>query len=79
MAKKKKLTKTDKKVLTKIFDGDMLLKIDKATNSVTIITPLARIRKKGCKKITLVDPKSGPEATEEEEPAELVKKKHEAA
>ena len=50
-----------------------------ATNSVTIITPLARIRKKGCKKITLVDPKSGPEATEEEKSAELVKKEHEAA
>lgn len=73
MAKKKKLTKTDRKSLEKIFDGDMLLKIHKATNTVTIITPLARIRKKGCKKITLVDPTSGPEATEEEESAELGK------
>jgi len=55
MVKKKKLTKADKKVLEKLFGGDqnMVIKIDKKENQVTIITPLVRIRKRGCKSIVL--------------------------
>lgn len=55
MTKKKKLTKGDRKVLEKIFGGDqnMMIKIDKKEDMVTIITPLVRIRKKGCKNIRI--------------------------
>lgn len=68
MVGKKKLTKGDKKVLDKIFGGDqnMVIKIDKKENQVTIITPLVRIRKRGCKSIVLKEGSKDQELPEEE-------------